>query len=107
MAIVKPRLKKTNSKNEDFLSYRPKRKYLRAYRKFFSTETALVKVTNDLPLNLDQTESTFYIELGLLAAFDSLDHELLLSIFETSLVFKDKVLSFLNNYLIPKSVDLW
>ena len=69
----------------------------------FSTETALVKVTNDLLLNLDRTKSTFYIGLDLSAAFDTLDHELLLSILETSLGFKDKVLSFLNSHLSSRS----
>ena len=54
-------------------------------------------------LNLDRTKSTFYIGLDLLAAFDTLDHELLLSILETSLGFKDKVLSFLNSYLSSRS----
>ena len=73
-----------------------------AYRKFFSTETALVKI-NDLLLKLDRTKSTFYIGLDLSAAFDTLDHELLLSILETSVGFKDKVLSFLNSYLSSRS----
>ena len=63
---------------------------------FFSTETALVKVTNELLLNLNRTKSTFYIGFDLSAAFDTLD---LLSVLETSLGFKDKVLSFVNSYL--------
>ena len=69
----------------------------------FFLETALVKVTNDLLLNFDRTKSTFYIGLDLSAAFDTLDHELRLSILETSLGFKDKVLSFLNSYLSSRS----
>ena len=78
-------------------------KYQSAYRKFFSTKTALAKVTNDLLLNLDRTKSTFYFGLDLSAAFDTLDHELLPSILETSLGFKEKVLSFLNSYLSSRS----
>ena len=54
---------------------------------------------NYLLINLDRTKRTFYIGLDLSAAFDTLDHELLLSVLETSLGFKDKVLSFLNNCL--------
>ena len=69
----------------------------------FSTETALAKVTNELLLILDRTKSTFCFGLDLSAAFDTLDHELLLSILETSLGFKDKVLSFLNSYLSSRS----
>ena len=36
-------------------------KYQSAYRKFFPTETALVKVTNNLLLNLDRAKSTLYL----------------------------------------------
>ena len=74
-----------------------------AYRNLFSTETALVKVTNDLFLNLDRTKSTFYIRLDLSTAFDTLNHELLLSILEIILGFKSKKLSFLNSYLSSRS----
>ena len=132
-AIVKPHLKKANSDNEDFSNYRPISnliyisklleraafmqmrehleknslfsKYQSAYRKF-STETALNKVTNDLLLNLDRTKSIFHIGPYLSAAFDTLDHELLLSILKTSLGFKDKVLSFLNSYLSSRSLKV-
>ena len=48
-------------------------KYQSPYRKFFPTETALVKVTNDLLLNLDRRKSLFYIALDLSAAFDTLN----------------------------------
>ena len=77
-------------------------KYQSAYRKLFSTETALVKVTNDLLLNLDKTKSTFF-RLDLSAAFNTLNLELLLSIFETRLGFKDKVVAF---FLVIWVVDL-
>ena len=60
-------------------------------------------MTNDSLLSLDRTKSTFYIGLDLSAAFDTLDHELLLSILETGLAFKDKVLSFVNSYLSSRS----
>ena len=48
----------------------------------FSTETGLVNVTNDLLLSLDKTKSTFYFVVDLSAAFDTLAHELILSILE-------------------------
>ena len=63
-------------------------------------------MTNDLLLILDKTKSTFYIELDLSAAFDTLDHELHLLIRETSLGFKDEVLSFLNSYLSSRSQEV-
>ena len=59
-------------------------------------------MTNDLLLNLDRTKSTLYNGLDLSAACDTIDHDILLSVLETSLGFKDKVLSFLNCYLISR-----
>ena len=84
MAVVKLHLKKAISHNEDFSNYRyisnlsyisklseraafmqmrehlEKKslfsKYQSAYKRFFSTETALVKVINDLLLNLNKTK---------------------------------------------------
>ena len=62
-------------------------KYQNAYMNFFSTETALVKVSNEFLIFLDQTVITFCIGLDLSAALSTLDHELLLSCSETSLGF--------------------
>ena len=75
-------------------------KYQSAYRQFFSTDKA--KVTNDLLLNLDRTKSAFYIGLDLSAAFDTLDHKLLLAILETSLGFIGPVL--FSCHLVPLEV---
>ena len=69
----------------------------------FSKKTALVKAMNDLVLNVDKRKSSFCIGLDLSAAFDTLDHQLLLSILETKLRFEDRVLSFLNSYLTSQS----
>ena len=48
-----------------------------AYRKLHSTETALVKVQNDILQSLDQNEVAVLVLLGLSAAFDTIDHETL------------------------------
>ena len=51
-----------------------------AYRKFHSTETAVTKIYNDLLLAADRGQLSA-LSLGLLnltAAFDTVDHELLL-----------------------------
>ena len=69
-------------------------KYQSAYKKFFSTETALIKVTNDFLPNLDRTKSTYYIGLDLSAAFDTLDQELLLQFLKQVWVCKIKFLAF-------------
>jgi len=49
-----------------------------AYRKFHSTETAVSKVYNDLLLAADEGQVSALYLLDLTAAFDTIDHELLL-----------------------------
>ena len=50
-----------------------------AYRRFSSTETALLKVQNDILLNMDMQEVTLLVLLYLCAAFDTVDHSLILN----------------------------
>ena len=49
-----------------------------AYRKFHSTETALFRVRTDIIKAMDNQEITCLILLDLLAAFDTVDHTILL-----------------------------
>ena len=48
--------------------------YQSAYKKFHSTETVLLKVENDIFLNMDEGRVTALTLLDLSAAFDTLDH---------------------------------
>ena len=50
-----------------------------AYRQFHSTETALVKVFNDLALALDQRKAAVLVLLDLSAAFDTIDQDILIT----------------------------
>ena len=53
-----------------------------SYRKHHSTGTALVKVHNDILASMDNQEITFLILLDLSAAFDKINHSLMINILE-------------------------
>lgn len=48
-----------------------------AYRTGYSTETALIKVHNDIVTALDQQSSAVLVLFDLTAAFDVIDHSIL------------------------------
>ena len=50
------------------------------YKALHSSETALVRVHNDILRAIDRKEAVFLVLLNLSAAFDTLDHNLLLAI---------------------------
>ena len=50
-----------------------------AYKNSHSTETALVRVQNDILCAIDNNESVILLLLDLSAAFDTVDHSILLS----------------------------
>ena len=103
-ALVKPLLKKSNIDPNDLKNYRPisnlsflsklierviaarlsshlsshnlMSKLQSAYRKFHSSETALLYVQNDILASLDAGHSTALLLLDLSAAFDTIDHSI-------------------------------
>ena len=50
-----------------------------AYRPNHSTETALLKIKNDILMNMDKQHVTLLILQDLSAAFDTVDHQILLN----------------------------
>ena len=60
-------------------------KYQSAYMKFFYTEIAFVRVTDKwFAAQFGEDKKHIYVGLDLSAAFDTLNHDLILSIPETS-----------------------
>ena len=52
--------------------------YQSGYRMYHSTETALLKITNDILMNQNEQCSTALVAIELSAAFDSVNHSMLL-----------------------------
>ena len=69
-----------------------------AYRQFHSTETALCRIYNDLVLNTCDGKASVLVMLDLSAAFDTVDHQLLMSDMEEVGV-RDSALTYMKSYL--------
>ena len=77
-----------------------------AYRKYHSTETALLKIQNDVLCSMDHGGVTLLVLLDLSAAFDTVDHHLLLSRFETKLSVSGTVLQWFTSYLANRKLQI-
>ena len=74
-----------------------------AYRAGHSTETALLKVANDLLLALDKKHISVLSLLDLSAAFDTIDHTLLLTRLHYSFGVSHTALAWFKSYLTDRS----
>ncbi len=74
-----------------------------AYRQNHSTETALLKVHNDILTALDRGECVFLILLDLSAAFDTVDHTRLQERLSKRFGVTDAALQWLNSYLTGRT----
>ena len=72
-------------------------------RKFHSTETALLKVFNDLLQAADQGQVSALCLLDLTAAFDTVDHHVLLQRLQRSFGIEDCALAWFSSYLSDRS----
>ena len=126
-AILTPILKKTNLDTEQLKNYRPisNLSYVSkliekvvakqitsymstnwldetmqsAYRTNHSTETALIRIHNDILWALDRNEAVLFISLDLSAAFDTIDHKILLARLEHRLGITGNCLKWICSYL--------
>lgn len=70
-----------------------------AYRKYHSTESALLKVQNDILQSLDNNCVTVLVLLDLSAAFDTIDHHTLLCRLEDHNGVSGNAISWISSYL--------
>ena len=126
-AIVKPLIKKSSLDKENLKNFRPVSnlpfigkiiekiavtqldKHLTdynlheplqsAYQANHSTETALLKVTNDILLALDNRKCAYLVLLDLSAAFDTIDHQVFLARLEQENGITGNALDWMESYL--------
>ena len=78
-----------------------------ACRQYHSTETALLKVTNNILLNVNFQHVTLPVLLDLSAAFDTVDHKILLSRLITKFGIHRKILNWFASYLSGRSQPIF
>ena len=74
-----------------------------AYKKFCSTETATLKVQNDILMAIDKQQCVILILLDLSAAFDTVDHDQLLSCMSARLGITDDAIKWFRSYLTDRT----
>ena len=76
-----------------------------AHKQLHSTETALLRVHNDILLALHNHQSVILLLLDLSAAFDTVDHKILLNRLSTRFGITGAALSWFSSYLITSEVN--
>lgn len=70
-----------------------------AYKKNHSTESLLIKLTNDILIAADEKSATVVMLLDLSAAFDTVDHDVILKILNNEIGIKGNALSWFTSFL--------
>ena len=74
-----------------------------AYRTAHSTETALVRVSNDILRAIDNKQSVFLVLLDMSSAFDTIDHSILLSMLNQRYAIGGTALKWFGSYLSDRT----
>jgi hypothetical protein len=129
-ALVTPLLKKSSLDPEQLNNYRPisnltflsklveklvstritvhmqqnklSEKFQSAYRENHGTETALLRVQNDILRSLDNHNAVFLVLLDLSAAFDTIDHEILCERLRNNIGISGTALAWIKSYLTDR-----
>ena len=88
--------------NDHILRHHLDETFQSAYKAFHSTETALVRVHNDILTAIDNNNTVILLLLDLSAAFDTVDHSILLSRLSCRFGIKGTVLAWLKSYLTSR-----
>jgi hypothetical protein len=130
-AIITPLLKKSSLPKDDLSSYRPVSnlnflskilervvynqlmchlssfpslsRFQSAYRKFHSVETALTRIQNDLLLSLERKQVSALVLLDMSAAFDTVNHNILLDRLSLNFGIHGSALSLFRSYLCNRT----
>ena len=68
----------------------------------FSCETALVKLMDDILLNMEEQKITAVVALDLSAAFDTVDHDVLLDVLNNRFGLEGNTQNWIDSYLRPR-----
>ena len=78
--------------------------YLCAYRENYSTDCALIKLHHDILMNMEKNKVTIMIMIDLSAAFDTVDHDILLDVLQKRGGISGTVLKWYDTYLRPRNL---
>ena len=73
--------------------------YISAYKEGCSTDMVLLAVSDDILMNMDRQRITLMVCTDLLAAFNTVDLDIMVAVLEVSYAVKGNVLNWCDNYL--------
>ena len=80
--------------------------YQSAYRKNYSCETALVKLFDDILWSMEKQKVNLLVAIDLSAAFDTVDHDILIEVLNMTFNVHVKSLDWFKLYLYPRSCEV-